>query len=290
MKKLISLTLFFCIFTLGIGAIVAQGPVMCPTRPVTDNSNACASTAFVVNYTNSSGNIVNTITSTDGSLTVSSPSGAVTIIINAAHTNNWTTPQGFSTIYLNGSTSGFTTLVASPVASGVWTFPNATDVIVGKATTDTFTNKTFDTAGTGNSFSINGLAATANTGTGAVVRATSPTLTTPILGAATITTVNGLTPVGQIASGSKALTTDAISSATCSSAQSSSAVGTLTTDAIVVAFSGDPTATTGYIPSTSGMLTVVYYPTADNVNFKVCNNTISTITPGGVTINWRVVR
>lgn len=48
--------------------------------------------------------------------------------------------------------------------------------------TQTFTNKTFDTAGTGNAFSINGLAATANTGTGAVARATSPTFVTPVLG------------------------------------------------------------------------------------------------------------
>lgn len=52
------------------------------------------------------------------------------------------------------------------------------------STTQTLTNKTFDTAGTGNSFSINGVAATANTGTGSVVRATSPTLVTPVLGVA----------------------------------------------------------------------------------------------------------
>src|SRR5207302_4165293 len=41
---------------------------------------------------------------------------------------------------------------------------------------DTLTNKTYDTAGTGNSLLINGVAATANTGTGSVVRATSPTV------------------------------------------------------------------------------------------------------------------
>jgi len=58
------------------------------------------------------------------------------------------------------------------------------DVILGAATVDTLTNKTFDTAGSGNSFSINGVAATANTGTGAVVRASSPTFTG---------TVNGIT-------------------------------------------------------------------------------------------------
>lgn len=65
-----------------------------------------------------------------------------------------------------------------------------TDTYVGRATTDTLTNKTYDTAGTGNSFSINGVAATANTGTGAVARAAGPTFTTPVLGAATATTVD----------------------------------------------------------------------------------------------------
>lgn len=61
------------------------------------------------------------------------------------------------------------------------------------AATKTLTNTTYDTAGTGNSFSINGVAATANTGTGSVVRATSPTLVTPALGVATATTINGVT-------------------------------------------------------------------------------------------------
>jgi len=45
------------------------------------------------------------------------------------------------------------------------------------AATKTLTNTTYDTAGTGNSFSINGVAATTNTGTGSIVRADSPTLT-----------------------------------------------------------------------------------------------------------------
>ena len=46
----------------------------------------------------------------------------------------------------------------------------------------TLTNKTFDTAGTGNTFLINGVGVTANTGTGAVARAVSPSFTTPALG------------------------------------------------------------------------------------------------------------
>lgn len=61
------------------------------------------------------------------------------------------------------------------------------------SSTNTFTNKTQDTAGTGNSFSINGVAVTANTGTGAVVRATSPTFVTPTLGVAGATTINKVT-------------------------------------------------------------------------------------------------
>jgi hypothetical protein len=63
------------------------------------------------------------------------------------------------------------------------------------AATATFTNKTYDTAGTGNSLSINGVAVTANSGTGAVVRATNAALTTPNLGtpsAVTLTNATGL--------------------------------------------------------------------------------------------------
>lgn len=62
--------------------------------------------------------------------------------------------------------------------------------VVTASSTNTFTNKTYDTAGTGNSFSINGVAATANTGTGAVARASSPAFITPTLGAALATSIN----------------------------------------------------------------------------------------------------
>lgn len=93
-----------------------------------------------------------------------------------------------------------------------------------------------------------------------------------------------------IASGATAMGTGAITSGACATAVTGTATGTLTTDVITASFNGDPTAITGYIPSTSGMLTIIAYPTADTANFKVCNNTGASITPGAVTINWRVVR
>lgn len=63
-----------------------------------------------------------------------------------------------------------------------------TDYVTGSST-NTLTNKTFDTAGTGNSFSINGVAITANTGTGNNVLSVSPALTgTPTAPTATVGT------------------------------------------------------------------------------------------------------
>lgn len=93
-----------------------------------------------------------------------------------------------------------------------------------------------------------------------------------------------------IASGTAALGTGAISSGTCATVVTVAGTGIATTDDIMADFNADPTSTTGYSPSANGMLTIVKYPTSGNVNFKVCNNTASSITPGAVTLNWRVVR
>jgi hypothetical protein len=94
----------------------------------------------------------------------------------------------------------------------------------------------------------------------------------------------------RIASGTATLGTAAIGSAACATVVSIGAPGVLTTDVVSASFNGDPTAVTGYVPLTSGMLTIIGYPTSGNVNFKVCNNTAGSITPGAITLNFRVDR
>lgn len=104
------------------------------------------------------------------------------------------------------------------------------------------------------------------------------------------TGISYLNVTQKIATGAKALATTAISSAACSAAQTDTATGALGTDTVVVNFNADPSGVTGYVPLTAGSLYIYAYPTMDTVNFKACNNTSGSITPGAVTINWKVVR
>ncbi len=61
--------------------------------------------------------------------------------------------------------------------------------------------------------------------------------------------------------------------------------GVTTSSTFAVSFNGDPTGVTGYTPTTGGTLTIFGYPTSGNYNAKVCNLTMSSITPGAITLN-----
>lgn len=170
-----------------------------------------------VEYATVSGSgTVTSVASADGSITVTNPTTTVDLAVvkapiwstarllagnsvngsaNVAFANKFivqgTTDTGLSAAQFLGALA--TGLVMNTTTTGVLSIATAGTDYVTASSTNTFTNKTYDTAGAGNSFSINGVAVTANQGTGAVVRATSPTLTTPVLGVATATSINGLT-------------------------------------------------------------------------------------------------
>jgi len=91
-------------------------------------------------------------------------------------------------------------------------------------------------------------------------------------------------------SGTSALGTSAITANSCATTVTTSATGVATTDAITWTPNADIESVNGYGVGASGDGLVIYaWPTANNVNFKVCNATGSSITPGAVTLNWRVV-
>jgi len=106
--------------------------------------------------------------------------------------------SGASPLVFEGATDdAYETTLAftDPTADRTVTMPNATDTLIGKATTDTLTNKTFDLGGTGNSFTgslaefnsaLQGDSFATLTGTNALTNKTftTPTATSPVLNTA----------------------------------------------------------------------------------------------------------
>ncbi len=147
-------------------------------------------------------------------------------------------------------------------------------------------------------FDTGGLGIKLQAGNFTIGTTSTPGVTVTSAGAVTAASLNGLTTptaaglaifTQNINNGTAAMEGGtAIAAGACATTVTVASASVVTTDVIAVGFNSDPTSTTGYIPG--AMLTIVPYPTAGNVNFKLCNNTASSITPTAITINWRVNR
>lgn len=190
---------------------------------------------------------------------------------------------------LKNATSGTLTLAPPTGALGAVTvtIPDATDTLVNLASSQALTNKTYDglthtALATG--FSIAG-------GTSSKTLTISNTMTLVGTDSSTYTFPSASATMTQtIASGTSTLGTSSIASGACATVVTTTATGTASSDAISWNPNQSIKAVTGYVPSTTGGLSIAAYPTSNNVNFDVCNWSTASITPGSVTLNWRVTR
>lgn len=142
------------------------------------NNNDIVDVKTAVFQGSSSGNTTVIATAIAGTTTLTLPAATDTLVGKATTDTLTNKSINLSSNTLTGTTAQFNTTLSdgdfatlagsetltnktltSPVIStisntGTLTLPTSTDTLVGKATTDTFTNKTFNSAGTGNTLQI----------------------------------------------------------------------------------------------------------------------------------------
>jgi hypothetical protein len=94
------------------------------------------------------------------------------------------------------------------------------------------------------------------------------------------------TVLGTVSDTSITVGTNSVAANSCSSASTATMTGLATTMAFAISPASDVSGVTGWGPSSSGQLYVDAWPTANTLNYKVCNPTSASITPSSnVTFN-----
>ncbi|OFX03781.1 MAG: hypothetical protein A3E78_01865 [Alphaproteobacteria bacterium RIFCSPHIGHO2_12_FULL_63_12] len=94
-----------------------------------------------------------------------------------------------------------------------------------------------------------------------------------------------------VAAGAQALSVASHGANACvDTVVSPAATGVLSTDAVSWTPNAGISAVVGYRPNGTDALSIAAFPGTDSVTFRVCNPTATPITPGAVTLNWRVMR
>ena len=150
-----------------IGTGTWQGTIVSPTYGGTGVNNASRTITLGGNLT-TSGAFNTTLTSTGATNVTLPTTGTLATIANTETLTNKT----------------LTSPVISSISNtGTITLPTGTDTLVGRATTDTLTNKTINLSNNTLTATSAQLASSVSdeTGSGSLVFATSPTLTTPVI-------------------------------------------------------------------------------------------------------------
>lgn len=234
------------------------------TQSPGDNTTKLATDAFVL--ANAGGGGLNGTVTYTTSTTASTSDASKLVIMNCSAACAYTLPATQpSTTWAAGVTSQGSTVATIALGGG--------DTFNGSASVPVL-----------NSYRI--LWVFANTTTSTDYRGDAPLAPgsnvtfTPTSNALTVAAAGS----GGIANTTTTVGTTTINANTCTTASTVTMTGVATTSVFDFTPSTDISATTGW--GSSGGLTIVAWPTANTLNYKVCNQTASNITPGGsVTFN-----